>query len=1572
MRMTTLQRSSHQRSSRPFFPAALAATFALLLSLALGARPAAAQDIPEDPPNDQVGIVLGGLQSPGIEFVDVAQNASRIYELDENGNRTDRRYGPVDENGWPEHDFNYVVFDQRPCCHFGIYDQDPPRSVDDPQGYEPLSLFGEYELSFKGQASITSLSGSVTVSDSSYDASTNTSTYRVQITDDDTPDIIGNETVEEGQEADPGDLLMRLQFTNTKRSPSAEEGSGVSDIVVIRPDTEQGSYELGGDNPTFVPELTEAIKPFNHVRYMTWLSGDKATFTNDDPDYYMTQYEDNPPSGSEAVFLEWEDRKLPSASSQRGPTFPDANDWGIAWEHVIRFANKTDTDPWINIRVSASEDYARQLGELFANGNENVAPLEDGRTVYVELGNEPWNPAFQSYEWLDEKSREELENNPDSQLNYDGEACANEDCSFVTDTGRQRYTMQRTIAVSQAFADGFGTDVGRDARVKPIQEWFPRGDGRAATRDIFQFVKDNYDGPVSDYVWGLSTTGYYGGSAIRNLPDNATVQDVCNALESELESTASYLADYEDIADEFNLNASVYEGGDNTSGGTGQLKEPLRVEAIRAARSKCNADLIRRNLTELYFQNGGDLYSYFTYSSSYNRYGTWGATDDLTRPFRDSEAPRDNASQYQALLDVLSEPAPEEDERPTVVIDADPPSGAAPLDVDFDGTGSVDPDDDITSYEWDFGDGSTATGAEVTHTYEDDGRYVATLTVTGERGRSATSQQEIIVGDVARLLANDPFDEDIPAGSPDPPLHGTGTGIGWDGDWSVQSENKDFVYDSNDNEKGQLLQYYTDEDTLVTTGNQAVGGGNYKTASRTFNTNPNGRFGNYVDDDQIGKDGKVLWMSALVRNTGGIYEMCLSQSQFPAGCDGETVGIGVYDDSSGEWALRDGKDSTSSATGVDASDGEAHLAVLKIDFSAEQSTASLYMNPASIGGGNTPPDEPDAQFTTDESLAFSTLGWRPGVQPEQGTLDEVRFGETFATVTPTQRDERSPGAGNELTPVADALVNGYASDTDTNYGDSEVLGIIGPERDDYGPEYSYLKFDVSEVDSVGTATLRVFINDDSDGDTGEEVNVEVLPVDDDTWTEDGITFNNRPDPGETVLADTVVKQVDSYFEWDVSGFTRDQKNDDGEVSLFMRRSTIDPGAAGSGETVDPSSKEGVASPQLVIEEEFTPGSSPGDAISVTAFDSFEDDDAGSFPSGYYNPRSDEVDLTVMDRGGPNAGDQSLRASVESADYQPFGNTVEPAFDVEGNGDYLNFELASQSSGEIDIRIKVNEDADDNGATDGEDDKFIFDVTVPADSSGWRMVNMPISGSTDDNPDTGDGQLEAVRTVGVQFWDSGGQTTTLYMDYLAFSADEPITEFNRVPVEFAGAPTPAVKGRSVNLSWTTLTETNNAGFYVQYRRKDGQQGWKRASDHLVPTKAENGTSNGELTYTHRVENLTPGRYSFRIQQKDLDGDLSPSDATSKLVEVGLDERFALESAYPNPMHPGQTVTLKARGVAEKDDVQAWLYNSLGQRIRELQVDRGEITFRARALSSGLYFVRLTTGDKTATQSVMLVR
>ncbi len=50
--------------------------------------------------------------------------------------------------------------------------------------------------------------------------------------------------------------------------------------------------------------------------------------------------------------------------------------------------------------------------------------------------------------------------------------------------------------------------------------------------------------------------------------------------------------------------------------------------------------------------------------------------------------------------------------------------------VSFTGLGSVDLDGDIVSYAWDFGDGETGVGAIQAHTYDQDGTFFVTLTVT--------------------------------------------------------------------------------------------------------------------------------------------------------------------------------------------------------------------------------------------------------------------------------------------------------------------------------------------------------------------------------------------------------------------------------------------------------------------------------------------------------------------------------------------------------------------------------------------------------------------------------------------------------------------------------------------------------------------------------------------------------------------------------------------------------------------------------------------------------------------------
>ncbi|MEW5826255.1 MAG: caspase family protein [Candidatus Bipolaricaulota bacterium] len=84
-------------------------------------------------------------------------------------------------------------------------------------------------------------------------------------------------------------------------------------------------------------------------------------------------------------------------------------------------------------------------------------------------------------------------------------------------------------------------------------------------------------------------------------------------------------------------------------------------------------------------------------------------------------------------------------ESPVAWFEATPREGNAPLDVTFDGRSSYDPDGQLVGGRWSFGDGESATGFLVAHTYTAPGRYVVSFEVEDDEGASGAATEEIVV-----------------------------------------------------------------------------------------------------------------------------------------------------------------------------------------------------------------------------------------------------------------------------------------------------------------------------------------------------------------------------------------------------------------------------------------------------------------------------------------------------------------------------------------------------------------------------------------------------------------------------------------------------------------------------------------------------------------------------------------------------------------------------------------------------------------------------------------------------------
>ncbi|HEX8528370.1 MAG TPA: T9SS type A sorting domain-containing protein, partial [Cytophagales bacterium] len=295
------------------------------------------------------------------------------------------------------------------------------------------------------------------------------------------------------------------------------------------------------------------------------------------------------------------------------------------------------------------------------------------------------------------------------------------------------------------------------------------------------------------------------------------------------------------------------------------------------------------------------------------------------------------------------------------------------------------------------GDGTPFSNSNApSHTYSAAGTYTARLRVMDNRNLySAPVSRTITVSgstSTGSLLASENFN--ATAGT----LHNVNTGTGWGAAWQVQNGD---VSVPGYNVTGTASLAYS---TLATSGKYAVGGDSYQTSGRALNTASTGPFSAYLIGGNIGATGKTLWVSALLRKDAANDEevsLTLHAGTIVMYPNPALVSVGYFGTASNNgttryWSLKVGSTVYRTATAITT--GQAALLVLKLDFAAT-STASLFVNPASLGG--TAPTTAGASGTSTTSLAFKSLAFYGGNGFNQGATDEIRFGETYASVTPT-------------------------------------------------------------------------------------------------------------------------------------------------------------------------------------------------------------------------------------------------------------------------------------------------------------------------------------------------------------------------------------------------------------------------------------------------------------------------------------------------------------------------------------------------------------------------------------------
>lgn len=501
-------------------------------------------------------------------FADVMKTARNWAQPGSNGD-VPLALSALDQDAWPKQDAEIVMW----------------------HGIEQMQ--GSYDLSFSGQATLSTGWGNARLENLSYDASSNTSHAKLVYLSTD------------------GSGLL-LKFSNSKRSADAAPGSGISQLKLMRP-LSPGS-EQSYSNEVFTKPFLAALAPFGVLRTMDFTATNHSKVSH------------------------WQDRTRPGHASQQigNPALPlSDNAWqgrGAAWEYAVALANQTGKDLWVNIPISADDDYIRKLAQLLKYGSDGTLPyssiqtaprwpgLATGRKVYVEFSNEVWNNGFEQTATNVAAAASEI-NSGNSPLNYDGE-------TNPWYLGSRR-VAKRTVDISLIFREVWG-DTAMMSRVRPVlmsQLGYADLTITQRTKMMLEYFQNPAKNPSAHapnyYIYAAGGSSYYG-------PTDKSSVDAVFATISHVANDSPTLAEALKIDADHALAMGVkriaYEGGpsfDKVASDSANAKKNLQDAWGDPRMTQAMLDQ-----QALWDRTAGDLLVYFQLAGDYQ----WGFMHDVLTP----------------------------------------------------------------------------------------------------------------------------------------------------------------------------------------------------------------------------------------------------------------------------------------------------------------------------------------------------------------------------------------------------------------------------------------------------------------------------------------------------------------------------------------------------------------------------------------------------------------------------------------------------------------------------------------------------------------------------------------------------------------------------------------------------------------------------------------------------------------------------------------------------------------------------------------------------------------------------